>query len=50
VPPAWIDKGYEDFAAQWNPILDVFDEVGVRFALEVHPTEIAFDMVTASAP
>jgi sugar phosphate isomerase/epimerase len=31
----------------WNPILDVFDECGVRFGLEVHPTEIAFDIVTA---
>jgi sugar phosphate isomerase/epimerase len=30
----------------WNPILDVFDECGVRFALEVHPTEIAFDPIT----
>ena len=44
VPEAWIDAGYEDFATRWNPILDVFDEVGVRFALEVHPTEIAFDI------
>jgi sugar phosphate isomerase/epimerase len=47
VPDAWIDAGYEDFAARWNPILDVFDEVGVRFALEVHPTEIAFDISSA---
>ena len=47
VPPAWIDKGYEDFAAQWNPILDVFDEQGIKFGLEVHPTEIAFDIVSA---
>lgn len=31
----------------WNPILDVFDENGVKFALEVHPTEIAFDTITA---
>jgi sugar phosphate isomerase/epimerase len=31
----------------WNPILDVFDQVGVRFALEVHPTEIAFDLSSA---
>ena len=30
----------------WNPILDEFDECGVKFALEVHPTEIAFDIVT----
>ncbi len=40
-------RGFDDFAARWKPILDVFDEVGVNFALEVHPTEIAFD--TASA-
>jgi sugar phosphate isomerase/epimerase len=42
-----IEAGFRDFADSWNPILDVFDEVGVRFALEVHPTEIAFDSVTA---
>jgi len=42
-----VEGGFRDFAARWNPILDVFDEVGVRFALEVHPTEIAFDVVTA---
>jgi sugar phosphate isomerase/epimerase len=42
-----IDAGYEDFATRFHPILDVFDEVGVRFALEVHPTEIAFDLSSA---
>ena len=31
----------------WNDILDVFEEVDVKFALEVHPTEIAFDIITA---
>ncbi len=49
-PPAsaaMIDSGYDDFARRWNPILDVFDECGVRFALEVHPTEIAYDLYTA---
>ncbi len=46
---AAIEAGYKDFADRWNPILDVFDEVGVRFALEVHPTEIAYDIVTAKA-
>ncbi|WP_394553034.1 sugar phosphate isomerase/epimerase family protein [Agromyces sp. MMS24-JH15] len=48
-PPAtaeMVDAGYEDFAARWNPILDVFDEVGVRFAHEVHPSEIAYDYWT----
>lgn len=47
VPESMIEKGFEDFAAAWNPILDVFGECGVRFALEVHPTEIAFDIYTA---
>jgi sugar phosphate isomerase/epimerase len=47
VSNAMVDEGFEYFARQWNPILDVFDECGVRFALEVHPTEIAFDIVTA---
>ncbi len=42
-----IEAGFKDFADRWNPILDVFDEVGVRFALEVHPTEIAFDISSA---
>ena len=42
-----INAGYKEFADRWNPILDVFDEVGVRFALEVHPTEIAFDIASA---
>jgi len=43
---AEIDAGYERFAERWSPILDVFDSEGVRFALEVHPTEIAYDFVT----
>ena len=42
-----IDDGYRYFAEMFNPILDVFGECGVKFALEVHPTEIAFDIVTA---
>ncbi len=41
-----IEAGYQDFANRWNPILNVFDEVGVRFGLEVHPTEIAYDIPT----
>jgi sugar phosphate isomerase/epimerase len=42
-----IDAGYEDFATRWRPILDVFQAEGVVFALEVHPTEIAYDLYTA---
>jgi len=42
-----INKGYADFAARWKPIMDVFAKNGIKFALEVHPTEIAYDLVTA---
>lgn len=41
-----IDEGYQDFADRWNPILDVFEDCGVRFAHEVHPSEIAYDYWT----
>ena len=41
-----VGRGYDEFAERWGPIIDVFDEEGVRFALEVHPTEIAYDFVT----
>ncbi len=47
VSEVMLERGYQQFADRWNPILDVFAECGVRFALEVHPTEIAFDIVTA---
>ncbi|WP_164101233.1 sugar phosphate isomerase/epimerase family protein [Candidatus Laterigemmans baculatus] len=47
VPPKMIDAGFDLLAERFNPILDVFGECGVRFALEVHPTEIAFDIYTA---
>ena len=45
--PGQIEGGFKDFADRWVPILDAFDALNVDFALEVHPTEIAFD--TASA-
>lgn len=44
---AYLNKGFDDFANRWLPILEVFDEVDVNFGLEVHPTEIAFDIATA---
>jgi len=46
-PPEMLEAGFTQFADRWNPILDVFGECGVKFALEVHPTEIAFDIHTA---
>ena len=47
-PNDWaeIERGYGQFAERWGPIIDVFDAEGVKFALEVHPTEIAYDFVT----
>ena len=47
-PPGFTEAGFADFARRWNPILDAFDAEGVRFALEVHPTEIAFDASSAA--
>lgn len=47
VSEALIEAGWDDFKARWNPILDVFAEVGVRFAAEVHPSELAYDYWTA---
>jgi sugar phosphate isomerase/epimerase len=49
VSKAVIEAGYEDFANRWNPIMNVFDAEGVRFALEVHPSEIAYDYYTTVA-
>src|SRR5207244_4300455 len=49
-PPMGTDQvkaGFDDFAKRWGPILDVFKDEGVKFALEVHPGEIAFDLYTA---
>jgi len=43
----YLENGYKDFAKRWLPILDVFEEVDLNFALEVHPTEIAFDIASA---
>lgn len=43
----YYEKGFKDFAKRWKPILDAFDKVNVNFGLEVHPTEIAFDIASA---
>jgi len=51
-PPAseaMIADGYRDFAERWNPIMDAFEENGVKFALEVHPSEMAYDYWTTRA-
>jgi sugar phosphate isomerase/epimerase len=50
LPPttqADIEAGFKDFADRWLPILDVFKQNDIKFGLEVHPTEIAYDIITA---
>jgi sugar phosphate isomerase/epimerase len=44
----YLEKGFQDFAKRWLPILDAFEAEKVNFALEVHPTEIAFDIASAA--
>ncbi len=43
---AEIEEGYKDFGRRFRPILDAYLKLGVRFGLEVHPTEIAYDLIT----
>jgi sugar phosphate isomerase/epimerase len=45
--PDLIKRGFDLFAERWNPILDEFKAAGVRFAHEVHPSEIAYDFWSA---
>ncbi|MDR1372501.1 MAG: sugar phosphate isomerase/epimerase [Dysgonamonadaceae bacterium] len=42
-----IDDGYAEFARRFRPIMDEYQNLGIRYALEVHPTEIAFDSFSA---
>ena len=42
-----IEDGYQEFARRFLPILDEYQKLGIRYALEVHPTEIAFDTISA---
>ena len=46
-PPEYWEKGFRDFGRRFGPILDAFERANVNFALEVHPTEIAFDLASA---
>ena len=42
-----VAEGLEEFAQKWHPILDVCQDAGVRFALEVHPGQVAFDLYSS---
>lgn len=46
-PASMIDEGFRKFASQWKPIMDAYQKMGIKYALEVHPTEIAFDIASA---
>jgi sugar phosphate isomerase/epimerase len=39
-----VEAGFQKIRELWTPIFDEFDRLAVKFALEVHPTEIAFDL------
>ena len=45
--PDTISEGFKEVARRMKPVLDSYQEMGVHFALEVHPTEIAFDIASA---
>mgnify|MGYP000073931568 CR=1 FL=1 len=38
-----VKAGFREVREAWLPIMEVFRENGIKFALEVHPSEIAFD-------
>jgi sugar phosphate isomerase/epimerase len=42
-----IQEAYNSIIKNWTPIFDEFDKQQVKFALEVHPAQIAFDYYTA---
>ncbi|MCF7945632.1 MAG: sugar phosphate isomerase/epimerase [Spirochaetia bacterium] len=41
-----VEDGYKEVVELWSPVFDAFDDAGVKFALEVHPSEIAYDYWT----
>jgi sugar phosphate isomerase/epimerase len=47
--PEILADAFKQFARQWNPILDVARDCGLRFAAEVHPGQLAFDYYSAEA-
>lgn len=44
--PKMVEDGYKEIYELWSPIFDEFDKCGVKFAHEVHPSEIAYDYYT----
>jgi sugar phosphate isomerase/epimerase len=46
-PPDVVAEGMREVVRRWGPILDACREAGVRYAFEVHPGQIAFDLYSA---
>jgi sugar phosphate isomerase/epimerase len=46
--PRLLERALEQLAQRWQPILDVCQECGVRFACQVGPGEMAFDLDSAA--
>lgn len=49
-PPKYeqiYEEGFKVFAERWNEILDHFGAQGIKFALEVHPHQQAYNIETA---
>jgi sugar phosphate isomerase/epimerase len=42
-----VADALREFAHRWTPILDVCQECGLRYAFEVHPGQLAFDLYSA---
>lgn len=42
-----VKRGFDQVRKDWLPILDEFKKYDLKFAMEVHPSEIAFDYYSA---
>jgi len=47
--PGQIAEALKQFVWKWTPILDVARDLGLRFAYEVHPGQLAYDLYSAEA-
>ena len=45
-PDGLIETAFEELAARWKPLLDIYDDSGVDFGFEIHPGEDVFDGTT----
>jgi sugar phosphate isomerase/epimerase len=45
--PGVVADAFRAFKHRWTPILDACQECGLRYAFEVHPGQLAFDLASA---